>query len=133
LALEIARGTFAVSLQPLQFEGADDRSGLSRMTISKELQGDLIATTCGQMLSATTPVQGSAGYVALERVEGSLKGKKGSFVLQHTAIMDRGDPSLSVLVVPDSGTGELTGLAGRFDIRVEAGVHSYEFEYSLPE
>jgi hypothetical protein len=130
---DIARGTFTVKLQPVPFEGADDSSGLGRMAIDKEFQGDLVATTRGQMLSATTPVQGSAGYVAIERVEGSLKGKQGSFVLQHTGVMRRGDPSLSVLVVPDSGTGELAGLAGRFDITVEAGVHSYELEYSLPE
>ena len=84
------------------------------------------------MLSAMTEVKGSAGYVAIEKVEGELKGKKGTFVLQHTGTMNRGSPSLSVTVVPDSGTGELVGLAGQFNIIIETGKHTYEFVYTLP-
>ena len=128
---EIAKGTLKAKFQPLPFEGLEAEAKIGRMTIDKQIEGDLVAVTKGQMLSAMGGVEGSAGYVALERVEGSLRGKKGSFVLQHTGIMDRGSPSLSVVVVPDSGTGELAGLAGRFDIKMEAGVHSYHFEYTF--
>ena len=130
--VEIAKGTFKVKLQALPFEGVEAGAKLGRMSIDKEIEGDLIATTRGQMLSAMTATEGSAGYVAIEHVEGSLKGKKGSFVLQHTGVMDRGSPGLSVIVVPDSGSGELAGLTGRFDINIEAGSHRYEFEYTLP-
>lgn len=129
---KVAKGEFMVSLKPLVFEGTDERSQLGRMSIDKQIKGDLVATTTGQMLSATTGVQGSAGYVAIERVVGTLDGKHGSFVLQHTGLMDRGKPSLSVVVVPDSGTGELTGIEGEFKIIVDGGKHSYEFNYSLP-
>jgi len=101
------------------------------MTIDKTIRGDLEATTQGQMLSAGTTIPNSAGYVAIERVEGTLHGRKGSFVLQHNATMNRGIPSLSVAVVPDSGTGELEGLTGTFEIIREPGKHSYVFEYEL--
>ncbi len=129
---EVAIGEFVVKLLPLAFEGQPDDSKLGRMSIDKTISGDLEATTKGQMLSAMTDVKGSAGYVAIERVEGTLKGKKGTFVLQHTGTMNRGIPSLSVAVVPDSGTGELIGLAGQFNIIIAAGKHSYEFKYTLP-
>ena len=102
------------------------------MSIDKTISGDLVATTKGQMLSAMTEVKGSAGYVAIERVEGALKGKTGTFVLQHTGTMNQGSPSLLVTVVPDSGTGKLVGLAGQFKIINAAGKHSYEFNYTLP-
>ncbi len=129
---EIARGEFVVRLLPLAFEGQAEASKIGRMSIDKTITGDLVATTQGQMLSALTDVKGSAGYVAIERVEGALKGRKGSFVLQHTGTMTRGSPSLSVTVVPDSGTDELAGLAGQFNILIAAGKHSYEFNYTLP-
>lgn len=128
----IAKGEFTVKLLPLGLEGPADSTGLGRMSIDKSITGDLVATTRGQMLSAMTEVKGSAGYVAIERVEGELAGKKGSFVLQHSGTMNRGQASLSVTVVPDSGTGELAGLAGAFNIIIADGKHSYEFEYSLP-
>jgi len=127
-----ARGEFVVSLKPLTFEGADPEFKLGRMSIDKQISGDLTASTVGQMLSAMTDTEGSAGYVALERVAGVLDGKRGTFVLQHTGIMNRGAPSLSVTVVPDSGTGELVGLAGEFKIDVEDGKHAYAFTYRLP-
>jgi Protein of unknown function (DUF3224) len=130
--LNIAKGTFTVKILPLTFEGQADGTKLGRMSIDKELSGDLVATTKGQMLSAGTDVKGSAGYVAIERVEGALNGRKGSFVMQHTGIMNRGEPSLSVRVVPDSGTGELVGLTGEFKIVIADGKHSYVFEYALP-
>ena len=128
-----ARGTFVVSLKPLEFEGADPEFKLGRMSIDKQISGDLTAKTIGQMLSAMTGTDGSAGYVALERVVGVLNGKRGTFVLQHTGTMNRGAPSLIVNVVPDSGTEELAGLEGEFKINIEEGNHSYEFTYRLPE
>jgi Protein of unknown function (DUF3224) len=129
---QIARGSFAVKLAPLTFEALPNGAKLGRMSIDKQISGDLVATTVGQMLSAGTEIKGSAGYVAIERVEGTLHGKQGSFVLQHTGTMNRGAPSLSVTVVPDSGTGELLGLAGDFKIIIADGKHSYEFSYTLP-
>ena len=129
----IAKGSFEVSLKPLPMLGADGATRLARMSIDKQITGDLVATTQGEMLSAITATQGSAGYVAIERVVGTLQGKAGSFVLQHTGIMDRGSPQLSVTVVPDSGTDELLGIAGAFKIKLTEGKHLYEFEYALPQ
>lgn len=126
-----AKGCFVVKLKPLPFDGQPDGSKLGRMSIDKTISGDLVATTSGQMLSAMTDVVGSAGYVAIERVDGSLHGRKGTFVLQHGGTMSRGEPSLSVSVVPDSGTGELVGLGGEFRIIIADGEHRYEFDYSL--
>jgi hypothetical protein len=128
----IAKGTFVVSLHPMSFENEGSEPQLGRMSVDKQISGDLVATTMGQMLSALTTVNGSAGYVALERVTGALAGKHGSFVLQHSGTMNGGEPSLSVTVVPDSGTGELTGIAGGFMINILKGAHFYEFTYSLP-
>lgn len=127
-----ARGTFVVSMKPLAFEGADPEFKLGRMSIDKEISGDLTASTMGQMLSAMTSTDGSAGYVAVERVVGTLNGRRGTFVLQHTGTMKRGAPSLVVTVVPDSGTEELVGLEGEFKIDIEEGTHSYELTYRLP-
>jgi hypothetical protein len=129
----VARGDFVVKLAPLAVEGQPEGSRIGRMSIDKSITGDLVATTTGQMLSAMTAVKGSAGYVAVEQVDGVLDGRKGTFVLQHSGSMTRGAPSLSVTVVPDSGTGELAGLAGEFRIIIAEGRHSYEFNYSLPE
>ena len=126
-----ASGTFVVSLTPMPFEGADPEFKLARMSIDKQISGDLTASTMGQMLSAMTGTEGSAGYVAMERVTGTLHGKQGSFVLQHTGTMNRGGQSLEITVVPDSGTGELVGLAGEFTIDIVDGDHFYEFSYRL--
>ena len=130
--IHVARGTFVVNLVPLSFEGQPEGSTLGRMSIAKTLSGDVVGTTSGQMLTAMTDVKGSAGYVAIERVEATLDGKTGAFSFQHVGIMNRGAPSLTVTVVPDSGTGELVGLVGEFNIMVADGKHSYEFAYSLP-
>jgi hypothetical protein len=127
----IAKGIFQVKLLPLTFEGQAADSKLARMSIDKQISGDLEAVTSGQMLSAMTDTKGSAGYVAIERVTGTLHGRQGSFVLQHTGSMNRGEPTLLVSVVPDSGTGELAGLRGTFNITIANGKHSYEFTYSL--
>ena len=128
----VAKGEFIVKLQPLGVEGQPEGSKIGRVSIDKSIAGDLVATTAGQMLSAITEMKGSAGYVAIEIVEGVLAGKKGTFLLQHTGTMNKGAPSLSVTVVPDSGTGELVGLAGEFTIIIAGGKHSYEFRYTLP-
>jgi Protein of unknown function (DUF3224) len=127
-----ASGTFDVKLTPQAVEDGD--AGLGRMSIDKQFHGDLEGTSRGFMLSsATTVVKGSGGYVAMERVTGKLKGRAGSFVLQHSGTMTRGTPQLSVTVVPDSATGQLEGLAGEMTIKIDAGKHSYDFEYTLPE
>jgi hypothetical protein len=130
---QTARGQFVVSMKPLAFEGANPEFKLGRMSIDKQISGDLTASTVGQMLSAMTDIDGSAGYVAIERVAGVLNGKRGTFVLQHTGTMNRGAPSLEITVVPDSGTEELVGLAGDFKIDIAEGKHSYEFTYRLPD
>jgi hypothetical protein len=103
------------------------------MTIAKRLQGDLEGTSAGQMLTGMTGTEGSAGYVAIEEVRGTLHGRSGTFLLQHSGTMRRGAPQLSIAVVPDSGTGQLTGLAGEMTIEIADGVHSYVFEYTLPQ
>ena len=128
-----ASGTFEVKLTP---QASDDKSqdpSLGRFTIDKQIHGDLEAVGKGQMLTAGTSVKGSAGYVAIERIIGTLHGRSGSFTLQHTGTMNRGVPQLSVTVVPDSGTGQLEGLTGSMNIIIADGKHSYEFEYSLPK
>jgi Protein of unknown function (DUF3224) len=128
-----ATGTFEVKLAP-QSDGKPEDSPIGRMLIDKQLHGDLEATSKGQMLAFSTDVKGSAGYVAMERVTGTLHGRAGSFVFQHSATMNRGVPQLSITVVPDSGTGQLTGLSGTFDIQIAPdGKHSYTFDYTLPE
>jgi hypothetical protein len=103
------------------------------MSIDKQFHGDLEATSQGEMLMAGTEVKGSAGYVAMERVTGTLHGRSGAFTLQHSGTMTRGVAQLSVTVVPDSGSGQLAGLAGKMAIKVADGKHSYTFEYTLAE
>ena len=128
-----ATGTFDVKLTPQPSEDKTDDATLARMTIDKQIHGDLEATSKGQMLTAGTPVKGSAGYVAIERVSGTLRGRTDSFILQHTGTMNRGTPQLSITVLPDSGTGQLVGLAGTMSIQITAGRHSYDFAYTLPD
>jgi hypothetical protein len=129
-----AAGTFDVKLTPQKPDNKEaESSGVGRMSIDKKFSGDLEATSAGEMLAAMTAVKGSAGYVAMERVNGTLHGHTGTFVLQHSGTMTRGAPELSVTVVPDSGTGDLTGLAGKLTIKIDAGKHFYEFDYTLPE
>lgn len=126
------RGEFTASLKPLTGY-AEGQAGiaLGRMSINKTFIGELAATSKGEMLSALTPVKGSAGYVAIEQVIGSLSGKSGSFVLQHFGIMSKGQDRLVLEVVPDSGTDELQGLSGKMAILINDGKHSYEFDYSF--
>jgi hypothetical protein len=128
------RGTFEVKLTPLKHDDQQAESAaILRMSIDKQFHGPLEATSIGQMLSAMTEVKGSAGYVAMERVTGALSGRSGTFVLQHSGTMNRGVPQLTLTVVPDSGTGQLAGLAGNMDIKIIEGKHYYEFACTLPE
>lgn len=129
-----ATGSFDVKIVP---QTPDENAGspaIGRMLFDKQFHGDLEATSKGSMLAAGTGAKGSSGgYVALEIVTGTLKGRAGTFVLQHSATMTRGVPTLSITVVPDSGTGQLTGLTGKMNIIITDGKHSYDFEYTLPE
>lgn len=123
-----AKGTFEVKMSPL----SNPASGIMTMSIDKEIHGDLEATTKGEMLSAGDPKKGAAGYVAIEQVTGKLAGKSGSFALMHFATMTPGSPNeMKVIVVPGSGTGELSGIYGTFTILIEGGKHSYTLEYGF--
>jgi len=126
-----ATGTFEVVLQPLAIDAAHEGVAFGRLAIDKRFQGDLVATSRGEMRSAGTAVKGSAGYVAIEWVSGTLHDQRGTFALQHSGTMNRGAPTLSVTVVPDSGTDGLVGLSGRMSIIIESGRHSYVFDYTL--
>lgn len=130
---QLAKGPFEVKLAPQKADNPQaEGSGHGRMSIDKRFVGDLEATSQGEMLSFMSTIKGSAGYVAMERVTGSLGGRKGSFVFQHSGTMNRGTSELSVTVVPDSGTGELTGLSGSMKIIIAPdGKHSYEMTYAL--
>ena len=124
-----ATGTFEVKLNP-QDDKSDDKS-LGRMTIDKQWHGDLEGTSKGQMLTGGDVTKGSAGYVAIEKFTGTLNGRKGTFILQHSATMTRGEGQLTITVVPDSGTDQLEGLTGKMTIKIADGKHSYDFEFTL--
>jgi hypothetical protein len=127
-----ASGSFEVKLTS---QAPDESTGaaIARLLIDKQFHGDIEAASKGQMLAAGTATEGSAGYVAIEQVSGTLHGRSGSFVLQHNGTMARGASQLQITVVPDSGTGELAGLSGTMTINIVDGKHFYEFDYSLAE
>jgi Protein of unknown function (DUF3224) len=127
---QIAEGAFDVKMVPQSADPAGGES-IARMLLDKRFHGALDAVSRGQMLAMRTAVEGSAGYVAMEVVTGKLDGRQGSFVLQHSGTMNRGAPTLTLTVVPDSGTGELAGLSGSMAIDIAGGKHSYRFDYSL--
>ena len=127
-----ASGSFEVQTRPLPLDGAAEGSMLGRLSLDKKFSGELEGIGQGEMLTAMTAVQGSAGYVAIERVTGTIEGRQGSFVLQHAGTMAHGDQQLAIVVVPDSGTGDLTGIGGQLTIRIAEGKHFYEFHYDLP-
>ena len=129
-----ASGSFTVKMlpQPPLDDSPTAGATLGRLRLDKTYEGDLQAAAVGQMLSALTLTAGSAGYVAIEHVTGTLHGRAGSFVLQHTGLMTRGSKQLTITVVPDSGTDALVGLEGRLDIRIAEGQHFYAFDYALP-
>ena len=126
-----ASGTFEVRMTPESMDDKADGAVLGRFSLEKTFHGDLEGAGKGAMLTAGTSVQGSAGYVAIERVTATLRGRRGTFALQHTGTMNRGEPQLTITVVPDSGTGELVGLAGKLGITIVDGKHSYDLEYTL--
>ena len=130
-----ATGTFDVKLTPQPADPPTPAEGapLGRLTIDKRFHGDLEGTSTGEMLTAGSPtVKNSAGYVAVERVSGTLNGKLGTFALQHSGVMTRGEGKLTITVVPDSGTGDLTGISGSMAIDITGGRHLYTLEYTLP-
>jgi hypothetical protein len=129
--MAVVKGEFDVTMSPERMSVGASGFGLGRMVLDKRYHGALEASGNGEMLTFIGAAQGSAGYVAMERVEGTLDGLSGGFTLQHNGIMDRGQPSLAVLVVPDSGSGDLTGLSGKLDIRNEDGKHYYTFDYVI--
>lgn len=125
-------GKFEVTLNPLDCSAKGEGGvNLGRMSIDKTFFGELEANSQGEMLSAMTATQGSAGYVAIEQVNGTLSGKKGGFVLQHFGTMDKGKDRLILEVIPDSASGELAGLTGIMQIKIAEGQHSYVFDYEL--
>jgi Protein of unknown function (DUF3224) len=131
-AMHHVSGSFEVRIEPQNADNPPAReSGLGRMSIDKQFHGDLEAASKGEMLSFMNHEAGSGGYVAMEKVTGTLGGHSGSFVLEHTATMDHGAPDLKIIVVPGSGTGELAGLTGTMKIRIESGKHFYDFDYEL--
>lgn len=132
MIVHTASGKFDVQLSPQPATEAASQAGLGRMAIDKRFHGALEAASAGEMLAFRSAVTGSAGYVAMEKVSGTLDGRAGSFVLQHSSTMERGVPTQSITVVPDSGTGALAGLTGRMTIDIApGGAHSYRFEYTL--
>jgi hypothetical protein len=128
-----ASGTFDVKMTPQAPADKGEEPAVGRYSLDKTFHGDLNGTSKGEMLAVGTAVEGSAGYVAMEQVKGTINGRSGSFALQHTGTMNRGAAELSVTVVPDSGTGQLAGLAGTMTIKIEDGKHLYDFEYTLAE
>jgi len=132
-AMKHATGPFEVKITPLEPANKTEDNSLGRMLLEKQFHGDLEASSKGEMLTAGSVAKGSGGYVAIEKVSGTLNGKTGTFILQHDATMDHGTPHLNIVVVPDSGTGELAGITGTLNIIIESGKHSYDFAYSLPD
>jgi hypothetical protein len=128
-----AKGTFEVKLNPESLSSVASTAGLGRMSLDKKFQGDLIASSQGEMLAFRSAVSGSAGYVAMETITGALHGRQGSFVLQHSSTMTRGVPRQSISVVPDSGTAELVGLTGQLVIDIVDKQHYYQFDYGFSE
>jgi hypothetical protein len=128
-----ASGTFEVKITPQTQQDKAENGSFGRMLIDKKFQGDIEGTSKGEMMVADTDVKDSGVYVALERVSGTLNGRTGAFILQHSGIMTRGVGQLSVTVVPDSGTGQLVGITGKMAITIVDGKHLYDFDYTLPE
>jgi len=128
----LARGPFAVTMTPQAPDDTPAGAAVSRLSLQKQFHGALDATSTGQMLAVRTEIDGSAGYVAMEQVTGTLQGRRGAFALQHSGTMERGTASLTVTVVPDSGTDQLVGLAGTLAIEIVDGQHMYDLTYTLP-
>ena len=125
-------GSFSITMTPAATPQRSGRTTLGRMLLQKVYTGELAATASGEMLSAVTDTKGAAGYVAIESITGVLQGRQGSFVVQHAGTMADGKQELSIVIVPHSGTGQLEGISGMMGIRIEAGQHFYDLDYSLP-
>ena len=130
--MQQATGSFEVKTIPQLPEEAAGGDSIGRLLLDKQFQGDLEAKSIGTMLGARSPVAGSAGYVAIEKVTGALKGRTGSFLLQHYGLMTRGALEQTVTIIPDSGTDDLSGISGKMVIEIEKGAHNYRLEYDLP-
>lgn len=130
--IQHATGTFEVKMQPQGEGDIAEGSSLGRLSLEKQFNGDLQATGKGEMLAARSDIPTSAAYVAIERVSGRLHGREGSFVLVHKGVMTKETQNLTVEIAPDSGTGQLSGIAGTLGIRIEAGKHYYDLDYRLP-
>lgn len=130
--MPVVTGEFEVKMGPEAMSAVAADSGIGRMSLDKHYHGALEADGKGEMLAYMDRALGSGAYVAMERVQGSLDGRSGAFLLHHTGVMTRNAPDLAVRVVPDSGDGELAGLAGTLNIRIEGGKHYYDFDYTLP-
>lgn len=128
-----ATGTFEVKLTPLDPAFKAEDNSIGRYSLDKQFHGALEATSQGEMLSGGGTVKGSGGYVAIERITGTLDGRAGTFILQHNGTMQAGVFHLNVIVVPDSGTAQLAGLQGSMEIIIKDGKHSYDFSYTLPD
>ncbi len=128
----IARGTFEVEIKPEPPYLDEDGVKLNRNLVTKEYSGDMVGSATAQMLAAYTSTPGSAGYVAIEKFTGSIGQRSGSFVLQHNGVMNKGDGQLSVVIVPDSGSGDLAEISGTLQIDAEKGQHHYTLNYELP-
>ena len=128
-----ATGTFEVKIVPLDPAFKSEDNSIGRFSLDKQFHGALEATSKGEMLSGMGTIKGSGGYVAIERVTGTLDGRSGTFILQHNGTMQAGVFHLNVIVIPDSATNQLSGLQGSMDIIIKDGKHSYDFTYSLPD
>jgi len=131
--MQIAKGTFEVTITPQPHQDGVGDVSVGRFAITKVFSGEMNGTANGQMLAYRSTVSGSAGYVAMEKVQGTLNGLQGSFIMQHNGSMNRGEPQLSIKIVADSGTDALTGISGEMLLNIDQGKHFYEFRYTLPE
>ena len=131
-AAQHAAGAFDVKMSPASAPQHEGRTATGRMLLEKQYSGELQASGKGEMLTAMTDTKGSAAYVAIERITGTLNGKAGSFVVQHAGTMRGGDSQLAVTIVPDSGSGELSGISGRMSLKQVDRKHRYEIDYVLP-
>lgn len=131
--MSIAKGTFEVTITPQAHQEGVGDAAVGRFALTKAFSGDMNGTGSGQMLAYRSSVSGSAGYVAMEKVQGTLNGRTGSFIMQHNGAMNRGEQQLSIKIVADSGTDQLEGITGEMLLNIEAGKHYYEFRYTLPE
>lgn len=127
----IVKGTFEVTATPDPSTDEVDGVSIGRVRFDKTFAGPLEAKSKVDFIGVRTKVEGSAGYAGVERITGALEGKRGTFVVLHQGLIERGQQSLTLIIVPDSGTGELAGIHGKMAIRIEGGQHYYELDWAL--